>query len=121
MITKQFGRVFAALALLVLGFAGCKEVEPPPTVEDRIQGVWVRKYLNLTNTYNFHDGACDSYAVIPGQPYQYYGFAYRVESDTLTMTNLASLEKSKHTVTFTSDTTVTLSRHDGIDYFLKRE
>lgn len=111
------------LAVALVGFGclgGCSEKDPPPTLEERLQGAWVRRWLSLTNTYNFHDGACDTYAIIPAQPVQYYAYAYTCEGDTLIMLDLASLSQTKAVVSFPTDSTAVLGFIGGLDYFLTR-
>lgn len=115
-----FGIVLAVAAVMLGALGGCSEKDPPPSVEDQLQGAWVRKWFLLTNTYNFHDGACDTYSIIPAQPVQYYAYAYTVSRDTLTMIDLASLVQTKAVVKFPTDTTAVLSFWGGIDYFLTR-
>lgn len=115
-----FGIFIAVAGVALLALGGCSEKDPPPSVEDQLQGAWVRKWLTLTNTYNFHDGACDTYAIIPAQPVQYYAFAYTVNRDTLTMIDLASLLQTKAVVSFPTDTTAVLSFLGGPNYFLTR-
>lgn len=111
--------VFITL-MIVLAFAGCAEKEALPSIDERLQGAWVRKWLSLTNTYNFHAGACDSYAIVPAQPVQYYAYAYTAEGDVLRMVDLSCGEPYICTVSFPTDSTAVLSWGGGVDYQLTR-
>lgn len=108
------------ILLALLAAPGCAEKDPPPTLEERLQGVWQRDWLNLTNRYNFHDGACDVYAIVSAQPVQYYAYAYSTNGDTLTMLDLAGGSVTKAVVSFPTDTTAVFMLEGGILYFLKR-
>lgn len=110
----------ALFIIIVLASFGCAEKDPPPTLDEQLQGAWQRQWLMLTNRYNFHDGACDVYSIIPSQPYQYYAYAYTTNGDTLRMLDLASGELTKLVVEFTSDSTAVMRSDGGINYFLKR-
>ena len=115
------GLLFLALFLwLVSSLWSCGEKQPMPTLDDNLHGAWQRQWMNMTNRYNFHDGACDAYAVIPAQPVQYYAYAYTTNGDTLSMLDLASGCLSRAVVSFPTDSTAVLSWVEGIDYFLKR-
>lgn len=116
-----------AIALFCLEMlAGCGEKEPLPTLEDQLQGVWIGKIIGITKTYNFHAGACDAYSIIGGQPYQYYGYAYTCQGDTLTLIDLAAIwqpgagvSRALVTVSDNGDTAL-VSWLDGVDLELKR-
>ena len=104
----------------VLCVFSCSEKDPLPTADEMIQGAWKREWIGLTQTYNFHSGACDAYSIIPGQPYQYYALAYSFRGDTLTMIDLAGREKYEAIVSFPTDTTAVLSWIGGVEYHLTR-
>lgn len=106
---------------MLAAFTGCAEKDPPPTLDELLQGAWQRQWISLTNRYNFHSGACDVYSIIPGQPYQYYAFAYTTEGDTLRMMDLASGEVYSAVVTFPTDSTAVFAWEGGINYFLTRK
>jgi hypothetical protein len=113
--------IFAFMALLlVVLFSGCAEKEPLPTLDDKLQGAWQREWYSLTNRYNFHGGACDTYAIIPAQPIQYYAYSYTTKGDTLTMLDLGVGQEFVFVVEFPTDSTAVLIREGGINYFLKR-
>lgn len=120
------GFVAFVVLLLVLTLGGCGEKEPLPTLEDQLQGVWIGKIIGITKTYNFHGGACDAYSIIGGQPYQYYGYAYTCQGDTLTLVDLAAIwqpgagvSRAIVTVSDNGDTAL-VSWFDGVDLELKR-
>lgn len=111
----------AIVALGLMMFAvSCSEKEPPPTLDEQLQGAWQREWLTLTNRYNFHGGACDVYSIIPAQPYQYYAYAYATEGDTLTMLDLACGNVRRAVVSFHTDSTAVLAWIGGVEYHLKR-
>lgn len=111
---------FLFFALFTL--AACGDKEAMPTIEDQLQGAWKREWrpFPLVNTYNFHAGGCDTYALIPGQPVQYYAYSYTTDADTLTMFDLGRMEYYRFTVSFPTDTTAVLSPFEGVDYHLTR-
>ena len=108
------------LLFAIITLFGCAEKDPLPTLDEQLQGAWVRTWFDLTNRYNFHSGACDVYSIIPAQPYQFYAFAYTTDADTLHMIDLASGEVYSAVVTFPTDSTAVLAWEGGVNYFLKR-
>jgi hypothetical protein len=101
-------------------FSACADKDQLPTVEQQLQGAWQRKWVSFTQRWNFHDGACDAYSIVPAQPVQYYSLAYTFRGDTMTVLDLASGEKYKAVVSFKNDSTAVLSWEGGVDYYLKR-
>lgn len=119
--------IFVLAAFFALAMAyGCSEKEQPPTLEEKLQGVWISDFGTLIRTYNFHGGACDAYSIIGGQPYQEYTYACSYEADTLAMIDLAAIWQTGEgvrlaVVTFSDDgNEAVLGWFDGIDYKLKR-
>lgn len=106
---------------IIAAFMGCAEKDPPPTLDEQLQGVWERNWVSITNRYNFHDGACDVYSIIPAHPVQYYAYAYTTDGDILNMMDLASGEVYSAVVSFPTDSTAVLAWVGGVNYFLKRK
>lgn len=98
--------------------------DPAPTLEERLQGSWSRKWIVFENTYSFDNGQCLTYAIIPGQPVQFYAYAYTFQGDTLSMVDLASPSNQRDVrravVEFPTDSTCILGFVGGVKYFLKR-
>ena len=125
---KSLNLLYAAIAAIVLlaCLAGCKDEDPPKTLNERLQGAWERQYLQFTQTYSFDGhGQCLEYAIIPGQPVQIYAMAYKCHGDTLSLINLASSsdfrDECRAIVSFSEDgDTARLAWLDGIDYVLVR-
>lgn len=123
--TRALNIAAGALMAFVCGVAmillsSCADKDPEPTLEERLHGAWKREWHSLTNRYNFHDGACDAYAIVPAQPVQYYAYAYTTQGDTLTMLDLGVGEKFVFVVKFPTDSTAILSRIGGLNYFLTK-
>ena len=109
-------------SILIL-FSGCADQKDPlPTLDEQLQGAWQYQWIEWTNRYNFHAGACDQYGIVPGQPVQYYSYVYTTSGDTLRMLNLGEKwgEVSECIVSFPSDSTAVFSWEGGVNYFLKR-
>lgn len=113
-------KIAGIVFIVVLLFAGCRDHDPPLTIDEQLQGTWQRDWLTMTNRYNFHYGSCDAVACVPGQPVQPYFYAYTTNGDMLTMLDLASGDVSEFTVEFPTDSTAVFWRMDGILYYLKR-
>lgn len=120
-----FGIVIAVAVVVLLALGGCSEKDPPPSVEDQLQGAWVRKWIGIENTYSFDGhGQCIKHAIIPGQPVQAYFCKYWLNKDTLYMVDLASAsafrDTSRAVVEFPTDSTAVLGWIVGVNYFLTR-
>lgn len=86
------GLIAFILLMAAIAFSGCAEKEAPPTLEERLQGAWIRTWGDFTQTYSFNGGQSLEHSIIPGQPVQLYTWQYFCNADTLAMINLASSE-----------------------------
>ena len=120
------GLIAFILLMAAIAFTGCAEKEAPPTIEERLQGAWIRTWepYNATNTYSFDGGQCVVHSIVPAQPVQAYFWQYYCNADTLALVNLASAEPfsdiRRAVVSFPSDSTCVLGWLGGVDYILKR-
>jgi len=119
---------FAVLSLLALLLGSCREVEPPPTLNEQLQGAWIRHWTpaQAVTTYSFDGkGQYISYAILPAQPVQLYAGAYTTDGDVLTMYDLAEIDGigggvHHAVVTFPTDTTCVFAWVGGVNYYLTR-
>lgn len=109
------------LLFLACFFFSCKETDQPLPISEQLDGVWLRKWHYVTNTYHFHEGLCQSYAVIPGQPSHFYAYAYTIHGDTIQMIDLETLNLKCATISFPTDSTAYFDWNDGINYELNRQ
>lgn len=121
--------VTAVLVLWMLfGATSCREQDPPPTLNERLQGAWIRHWTpaDATTTYSFDGkGQYFTYAILPAQPVQMYAGAYTTDGDVLTMYDLAEIDGigggvHRSVVMFPTDTTCVLAWEDGVNYYLTR-
>ena len=115
-------------ALALLSNFGCRDQDPPPTLNEQLQGAWIRHWTpaQAVTTYSFDGrGQYISYAILPAQPVQMYAGAYTTDGDVLTMYDLAEIDSIRGgvhqaVVTFPTDTTCVLAWENGVDYYLTR-
>lgn len=103
--------VFAVLVVLfgLAWFAGCKEVDPPMTLEEKLQGVWMGGFWgHETNRYCFQDGTMWTQSYNSGELTNRRDYVYTTVGDTLKAVDIASLERFLYVVEFESDTTATM-------------
>lgn len=110
--------VVVILASLVL--SSCEERETLLTLEERLQGMWVRDWIDFDTNMLFSDGVCVACANIPDTQPHCWNYAYTTKDDTLTMIDLVSRKKQVCTVTFPTDSTATLWFSGGINYYLRQ-
>lgn len=112
--------VLLVFALWIL-FGGCRDSQdPPPTLDERLQGAWERNWITFSDTYLFHAGSMDGCVSIPGQPIHCYINSYSTQGDTLTVLALPSKVITRAVVSFPDDSTCVLDWIGGVQYFLKR-
>ncbi len=115
-------------ALALLTNFGCSESDPPPTLNEQLQGAWIRNWTpaQAVTTYSFDGrGQYISYAILPAQPVQMYAGAYTTDGDVLTMYDLAEIDGigggiHHAVVSFPTDTTCVLAWVGGVNYYLTR-
>lgn len=119
--------VYTAISVvLIFGMSGCAETELPPTLEQKLQGGWTRKWEQggAVTTYHFDDGQCLTYAILPAQPVQFYAYSYTTEGDKLTMTDLATTPPFQDIKTgivhFPTDSTAVIDWEGGGEELLAR-
>ena len=129
---KEPAFAFAVTAALVLwmlfGATSCQDQDPPPTLNEQLQGAWIRHWTpaQAVTTYSFDGhGQYISYAILPAQPVQMYAGAYTTDGDVLTMYDLAEIDGigggvHQAVVSFPTDTTCVLAWVGGVNYYLKR-
>ena len=116
------------LLILTIGIAACRDQDPPPTLNEQLQGAWIRHWTpaQAVTTYSFDGhGQYISYAILPAQPVQMYAGAYTIDGDVLTMYDLAEIDGigggiRQAAVTFPTDTTCVLAWEGGVNYYLTR-
>jgi len=123
---------FVVTATFVLwalfGATGCAEKDAPLTLNEQLQGAWIRHWTpaQAVTTYSFDGhGQYISYAILPAQPVQMYAGAYTIDGDVLTMYDLAEIDGigggvHQAVVTFPTDTTCVLAWVGGVNYYLTR-
>ena len=122
-----FWLIIFVVCMVVFALSSCAEKEAPPTLEERLQGAWIRTWQPYwsTNTYSFNGGLCAEHSILPAQPIQAYFWQYYCNRDTLTLVNLASADPfsdiRRAAVSFPTDSTCILGWFpNGLDYVLIR-
>ena len=106
-------RIWFAGVLVLLGlswwFSGCKEIDPPLTLEERLQGVWIGGFWgHETNRYCFQEATMWTQVYNSGQLTNRRDYVYTTAGDTLKAVDIASLERFLFVVEFESDTMATM-------------
>lgn len=112
--------VLVGLFIALAAFSGCKEVDPPMTLDERLQGVWIGGFWgHETNRYCFQDGTMWTQIYQSGELTNRRDYVYTTSEDTLRAIDVASLERFLYVVGFESDTTATMQNGGLVLYLVK--
>lgn len=93
------------LSALMLWFCGCRDIDPPLTTDERLQGFWKGGAWNHeTSRYHFQDGAMWTEEYQDGVLSGRCDYQYTTPGDTLHVLDIASFERRSYLVSFGDDT-----------------
>ena len=111
---------FLAFFLIVQILVGCGEKDPPPTLEEQLNGSWMRVHGFIENRYRFNAGDLDVYNVFSSQIVFEDHYVYTTAGDTLRLLNMVDGVRSEFTVEFPTDSTAELHPEFGLTIHIKR-